>query len=63
MPPSRRQFLTNAGAGFGLIAALRGWTWSLYVQEALVLVFACVALIPMLRSSMSYPLRSFMQPP
>ena len=35
-------------AGFSLIAALRGWSWSLYVQEALVLLFACVALVPML---------------
>ena len=35
-------------AGFGLIAALRGWSWSLYVQESLVLLFACVALVPML---------------
>ena len=35
-------------AGFGLIAALRGWTWSFYLQESLVLVFACVALVPML---------------
>jgi len=40
--------------GFALVTALRrtfagpGWAWSLYVQEALVLVFACVALIPML---------------
>ena len=25
-----------------------GWTWSLYIQESLVLVFACVALVPML---------------
>jgi methyl-accepting chemotaxis protein len=35
-------------AGFGLIAALRGWSWSLYLQESLVLLFACVALVPML---------------
>jgi methyl-accepting chemotaxis protein len=35
-------------AGFGLIAALRGWAWSLYLQESLVLLFACVALVPML---------------
>jgi methyl-accepting chemotaxis protein len=39
-------------AGFGLISALRagegGWTWPTVVQEALVLLFACVALIPML---------------
>ena len=25
-----------------------GWSWSLFIQESLVLVFACVALIPML---------------
>jgi methyl-accepting chemotaxis protein len=25
-----------------------GWSWALYIQEALVLVFACVALVPML---------------
>jgi methyl-accepting chemotaxis protein len=35
-------------AGFGLIAALRGWSWPIYMQESLVLVFACVALVPML---------------
>jgi methyl-accepting chemotaxis protein len=35
-------------AGFGLISALRGWSWSMYLQESLVLVFACVALVPML---------------
>lgn len=35
-------------AGFGLIVALRGWAWSLYLQESLVLLFACVALVPML---------------
>jgi len=35
-------------AGFGLITALRGWSWSLYLQESLVLLFACVALVPML---------------
>ncbi len=35
-------------AGFGLVAALRGWSWSLYLQESLVLLFACVALVPML---------------
>ena len=35
-------------AGFGLIAVLRGWSWSLYLQESLVLVFACVALVPLL---------------
>ncbi|HEY6223975.1 MAG TPA: methyl-accepting chemotaxis protein, partial [Gemmatimonadales bacterium] len=41
----------NIGA-FGLAAALRvgsyGWTWSAYLQAALVLIFAGVALIPML---------------
>ena len=25
-----------------------GWSWSFYIQESLVLVFACVALVPML---------------
>jgi methyl-accepting chemotaxis protein len=25
-----------------------GWSWALYIQESLVLVFACVALVPML---------------
>jgi methyl-accepting chemotaxis protein len=39
-------------AGFGLVTALRagagGWTWAIYVQESLVLLFACVALVPML---------------
>ena len=35
-------------AGFGVIAALRGWSWALYLQESLVLLFACVALVPML---------------
>ncbi len=35
-------------AGFGLIAALRGWSWVLFLQESLVLLFACVALVPML---------------
>ncbi|HET7295975.1 MAG TPA: methyl-accepting chemotaxis protein, partial [Gemmatimonadales bacterium] len=40
--------------GFGLVTALRvaqgtpGWLWSAFVQEALVLVFASVALVPML---------------
>ena len=40
--------------GFGLVTALRvaqgtpGWRWSAFVQEALVLVFASVALVPML---------------
>jgi len=29
-------------------AAGHGWAWTLYVQESLVLVFACVALVPML---------------
>jgi methyl-accepting chemotaxis protein len=38
---------------FTLVTALaqligQGWSWSLYIQESLVLVFACVALIPML---------------
>lgn len=40
-------------AAFTLVTALaqfagHGWSWSLYIQESLVLVFACVALIPML---------------
>ena len=40
-------------AAFTLATALsqvagHGWPWLLYVQESLVLVFACVALIPML---------------
>ncbi|MEX2155561.1 MAG: methyl-accepting chemotaxis protein, partial [Gemmatimonadales bacterium] len=40
-------------AAFALVTALRqlgghGWAWSLFVQEALVLLFVCVALIPML---------------
>jgi methyl-accepting chemotaxis protein len=40
--------------GFGLVTALRvaqgtpGWRWSVFVQEAFVLVFANVALVPML---------------
>jgi methyl-accepting chemotaxis protein len=40
--------------GFGLATAIRvtqgtpGWAWSAFVQEALVLVFASVALVPML---------------
>ncbi len=41
-------------AGFGLITALRAlsgangaWNWSIYLQESLVLLFACVALVPM----------------
>lgn len=41
----------NLGA-FGLVTALRAgdgtWSWSLYLQESLVLLFACVALVPML---------------
>jgi methyl-accepting chemotaxis protein len=44
--------ITNLTA-FTLVTALaqiagHGWPWSFYVQESLVLVFACVALIPML---------------
>jgi methyl-accepting chemotaxis protein len=42
-------------AAFTLVTALahvagagHAWSWSLYIQESLVLVFACVALIPML---------------
>ncbi|HET7790892.1 MAG TPA: methyl-accepting chemotaxis protein [Gemmatimonadales bacterium] len=35
-------------AGFGIVTALEGGAWGLFVQEALVLIFACVALIPML---------------
>jgi methyl-accepting chemotaxis protein len=36
-------------AAFALVTAIAGaWSWALYVQESLVLVFACVALIPML---------------
>ena len=40
-------------AAFTLVSALaqatgHGWNWSLYIQESLVLVFACVALVPML---------------
>ena len=34
--------------GFALITALQAWNWSLYLQESLVLLFACVALVPML---------------
>jgi methyl-accepting chemotaxis protein len=36
--------------GFALVTALRpgDWSWRLFVEEALVLVFACVALVPML---------------
>jgi len=38
---------------FTLVTALTqvagyGWSWSLYIQESLVLVFACVALVPTL---------------
>jgi methyl-accepting chemotaxis protein len=38
---------------FTLVTALaqiagHGWSWTLYIQEGLVLVFACVALVPML---------------
>ena len=35
-------------AGFGLVTAFQAWSWSIYVLESLVLLFACVALIPML---------------
>jgi len=40
-------------AAFTLVTALaqvagHGWEWPLYIQESLVLVFACVALVPML---------------
>jgi methyl-accepting chemotaxis protein len=40
-------------AAFTLVTALaqvfgHGWGWSLFVQESLVIVFACVALVPML---------------
>jgi methyl-accepting chemotaxis protein len=38
--------------GFGIATAARaggdGWTWAIYVQEMLVLLFACAALVPML---------------
>jgi methyl-accepting chemotaxis protein len=37
--------------GFGLVTAIlgpRGWGWATFLQEALVLLFVCVALIPML---------------
>ncbi|MDP3910597.1 MAG: methyl-accepting chemotaxis protein [Gemmatimonadales bacterium] len=39
--------------GFGLVAAVRAatgspWPWPLVLQEALVLLFVCVALVPML---------------
>src|SRR5262249_2745020 len=38
---------------FTLVTALaqvagHGWSWAIYIQESLVLVFACVALVPML---------------
>ena len=44
--------MTNLAA-FTLVTALaqvagHGWTWAVFVEESLVLVFACVALIPML---------------
>ena len=40
-------------AAFTLATALaqlagHGWSWPLYIQETLVLIFACIALIPML---------------
>jgi len=39
-------------AGFAIVTLLRtgagGWTWSLFVQESLVLVFVAVAVIPLL---------------
>lgn len=35
-------------AGFAVVTALRGWGWNVFLQEALVLLFACVALVPML---------------
>ncbi|HYK83308.1 MAG TPA: methyl-accepting chemotaxis protein [Gemmatimonadales bacterium] len=38
--------------GFALVTAVRAgmgsWSWRLFIEEALVLVFACVALLPML---------------
>jgi methyl-accepting chemotaxis protein len=41
--------------GFALVTALRawvaqggGWAWGIYLQESLVLLFACAALVPML---------------
>jgi len=38
-------------AGFAIVTLLRGadggWTWSVYLQEALVLVFVTVALVPL----------------
>jgi methyl-accepting chemotaxis protein len=44
--------ITNLVA-FALVTALaqvlgHGWSWSLFIEEGLVLVFACVALVPML---------------
>src|SRR2546428_9661886 len=39
-------------AGFALLTALRqgggGWGWTLYLEQSLVLVFCCAALVPML---------------
>lgn len=45
--------LTVNIVGFTLVTALRraagaGWAWPVVIQEALVLVFVCVALVPML---------------
>jgi methyl-accepting chemotaxis protein len=45
--------LATSLAGFAVVTALRylfggGWPWSVYVQEALVLVLACAAVTPML---------------
>jgi methyl-accepting chemotaxis protein len=34
--------------GFGVVTAVQAWSWSIYLQESLVLLFACVALVPML---------------
>jgi methyl-accepting chemotaxis protein len=38
--------------GFGLVTAFRAgtgdWTWGVYLEESLVLAFACVAIVPML---------------
>jgi methyl-accepting chemotaxis protein len=38
--------------GFGLVTAFRvgtgDWSWGVFLQESLVLVFACVAIVPML---------------
>ncbi|MFN2572167.1 MAG: methyl-accepting chemotaxis protein [Gemmatimonadales bacterium] len=44
--------ITNLGA-FALVTALaqvagHGWPWVIYLQESLVLAFACIALVPML---------------